>query len=329
MTSTDAVPRQIAMTMPRLYEDFRLSATSDGRRREIGVVGTAYDSIISRSLTYVSTPITSGAALYAAMDAAGVTDPAELKREPGYFYDNVVAPNLAAAAAVADLLADAGQAVIAPAAFEARSLGWSQDDYMGLWLDVIERKATRLAMVDGWEFSNGGTEEYLQALLMQAGRRDRHDIEIVDARGERVTHVAAMRLMAQAVENVTERGFDPKPIARVLHRSVTLHGMLDDEMTYSHLSDTCGRNSFTVGKAYMAALAPRGEMRECVRSISATLGQARRLIGEDEATMTSSLEMAPGLVRESGRAVLAEQTAKVIVKDDGDSTRHGTRSNPE
>ena len=98
MTTT---PRQIAMDSPRMFEDFRLNNVDPSRIREVGVVGTAYDSVFASEITYVSTPITSGAYLYAAMDAAGISDPEEFRHNREAFSREVIVPNRAAADAVA------------------------------------------------------------------------------------------------------------------------------------------------------------------------------------------------------------------------------------
>ena len=305
-------PRQIDMKAPRLFEDFRLANADPSRVREVGVVGTAYDSVYASEITYVSTPITSGAYLYAAMDAAGISDPEEFRQNKEAFSRDVIAPNLAAADAVAHRMVDLGGAVIAPAAFEARSLGWGQDDYMGLWLDVIERRATRLALVDGWQFSNGGAEEYLQALLMQAGRRDRNNMEIVNANGDMLTHADALALLSGAVAELISRGFRPVTLARVLHRCVLLHGMVRDEVDYGQLSDTCGKRSFVVGPDYSKATANSSEMRAILADIRNPLTSARSLLKPAELNTRSSLEIAPGLIRETERKDLSEQPAKIL-----------------
>lgn len=313
---TDANPRQIAMDGARVFEEFRLASSEPARIREIGVVGTAYDSVLASEITYVSTPITSGAALYKAMDAAGVTDPAEFKRDRDHFTRTVIVPNLNAADAVAQRMVAFGGAVIAPAAFEARSLGWGQDEYMGLWLDVIERRATRLALVDGWQYSNGGAEEYLQALLMQAGRRDRCNMSIVDAQGEAMRHLQAITLLSGAVEDLIGRGFQPTTLARTLHRCVVLHGMVSTESDYGQLSDRCGRQVFSIGEGYMRAVVGRAEMREGIATIRHVLEEARRLLPRTEVENDSSLLMSSGIVRTHGRQELADATASIRIEED-------------
>ena len=310
--------RQIAMQSPRLFEEFRLAAARPERVREVMVVGSAYDSVLASDFTYVSTPITSGAALYRAMDAVGVSTLEELRRDKELFRSLVMDVNMAAAEKVAHAMLSFGGAVIAPAAFEARSLDWDQDAYMGLWLDTIERKATRIAMVDGWEYSNGGAEEYLQALLMQAGRRDRNDIEIVDARGDVLMHADALMLLAAAVDDLATRGFEPVTLLRTLHRASVLHGMVEDEGKYGQLADRCGRTLFSVSHSYGAACA-RGNLRQAIRTARSQVAPAMHMLPESEIRITSSLDMAPGLLRQDSRQELSEARAKVLKAGDEDA----------
>lgn len=303
--------RQLAMEEPRLFEDFRLSQTDPSRIKEITVVESAYDSVLCKDFTYVSTPITSGAILYAALDKAGVSDLETLRKDKDFFYANVIKPNIEAAEAVAHTMLQLGGAVIAPAAFEAKSLGWGQDEYMGLWLDTIERKATRLAMVDGWEYSNGGCEEYLQALLMQAGRRDRNTISIVDAQGVPISHDTALQLMLTAITHLLERGFTPTTLIRVLHRCCILHTMVASESDYGICVDYCGKQTFSVSQDYNQAWPGKVIMRDLSYTIRGHLEKYRHLLHDDDRHITSSLELYPGLIRHSDRAELTERPAKV------------------
>lgn len=306
--------RQIDMGEPRLFEDFRLANSTPARMHEIQAVSTAYDSVLCADFTYVSTPITSGAILYEAMTAAGVSTLEELRKDSDLFYQKVILHNLAAADSVAQTMLSFGGAVIAPAAFEARALGWDQDAYMGLWLDTIERKATRLALVDGWEYSNGGAEEYLQALLMQAGRRDRNNIEIVDARGEVLSHKRGIELLAAAIAELLDRNFKPTVLAQVLHRAIKLHGFVRDEGQYGHLADECGRNQFSIAGAYFDAMPSYDDYRDTVQGTRSVQSAILSLLPPEEQQSSCSLAMAPGLVRSDGRKALTEYPAKVIGK---------------
>jgi hypothetical protein len=310
-------PRQIAMGAPRLFEDMRLAGSDPQRIGEVAAVGTAYDSVLCADFTYVSTPITSGEALYRAMDRAGVADPDAFRRDRARFSSEVLLPNIAAADAVARTMLGFGGAVIAPAAFEARALGWGQDEYMGLWLDTIERKATRIAMVDGWAYSNGGAEEYLQAILMQAGRRDRSDIDVVDARGARIAHLDAIELIASAVSDLSSRGFRPRTLATVLHRLVAIHGMVADETRYGVMTDTSGRRSFVYSPHYVAASPTASEHAASVALLRRARDLSNPLVDEAERDNRSSAVMAPGLVRRAGRDALESVPAMLHRPDEG------------
>lgn len=306
------IHHQLAMEEPRLFEEFRLEQSDPTRIKEITVVESAYDSVLCKDFTYVSTPITSGAILYKALDDAGLKDLDLLRQDKAYFYQHVIKPNIDAAELVAHTMLSLGGAVIAPAAFEAKSLGWGQDEYMGLWLDTIERKATRLAMVDGWEYSNGGCEEYLQALLMQAGRRDRNTIAIVDAQGKTIRHDTALQLMSSAITNLLNRGFTPITLIRVLHRCCILHTMVASESDYGICTDTCGKQSFIVSPHYNDASIDKHEMRAFSYKLRGEMTKFHHLLHDKDKTITSSLDLYPGLIRHSDRAELTERPSKVI-----------------
>lgn len=302
--------RQIKMRDARLFEDFRLKNSSPERINEVTAVGTAYDSVLCADFTYVSTPITSGAILYQAMDELGVRDADEFRKDKDAFYEKVIQPNIKAADEVAQVMLNFGGAVIAPAAFEARSLGWGQDEYMGLWLDTIERKATRLALVDGWEYSNGGAEEYLQALLMQAGRRDRNTISIVDSRGDIISHITAVQLLHKAVHELIERGFRSHTLEQVLIRVFAVHSFVYNEAHYGIRTDRRDdRNEFEVSSHYGEGFTSVDEyfrskhiLRELSRSISP-------LVDQPVDRFASSLQLTPNLIRSSGLEDLSKAPA--------------------
>lgn len=180
----------------------RLANTPIGGVREVDVVTTAFRSFKAKEITYVSTPITSGGKLYEAVKKSG-KPLKEFTADKGRMYAEVIAPNIALAETVGDGLIENGfsTTVISPATFEAKQLGWTQDQYMALWLRVINEKVTRVAMVDGWEYSNGGIEELVEAFLMASGHRSRTNIDVVDERGAPIT-------AAEAFERITEAMYD-------------------------------------------------------------------------------------------------------------------------
>jgi hypothetical protein len=133
--------------------------------------------------------------------------------------EEVIKPNVAGAIAISHQLLDQfGDAVVSPAIFEARSLGWGQDEYMAMWLRTINDKITRIAMLKGWAYSNGACEELCEAFLMQAGYRTRTNIVAVREDGQPISVSEAVSELLEAISTLERGGFVPRVPAEVLHR---------------------------------------------------------------------------------------------------------------
>lgn len=182
----------------------------------------AFGTLKAKKVAYISVPITSGPRLYDYMTAKGFKTPDEAKKDHEAFFENVVEPNLAQGVAGSDAWAKKiDGAVIAPAEFEGRlrrngHVHWGQDDFMGMWIPLVDEKVTHMVMLDGWQFSNGSGEEYLQAVLMQMGRSKRSDIEIVDERGVAIPLEKGVALIADAFRDIHARGLKPRNMAETL-----------------------------------------------------------------------------------------------------------------
>lgn len=105
-------------------------------------------------LTYISGPITTGLrwveALVAGDDAG----------QP------IISANCAAIHEVANRVRrTAGTLVLEPASLHVES--WSQDDYLRLWTTLIERHASSVIFVEGWQYSIGCAFEFERAVLNQ------------------------------------------------------------------------------------------------------------------------------------------------------------------
>ena len=136
------------------------------RKNLIDLVLGAYLSI-RHPIAYVSMPITSGKILYDVLEKKGVRNIEELiKQDPNSLYNDIIKPNVEMGIMAADNL-DTKLPPIAPSVFEAKKFRWSQEDYMSLWLKVIEERAEEMHMTDGWEYSNGGVQEFVRAMQMQ------------------------------------------------------------------------------------------------------------------------------------------------------------------
>lgn len=213
----DAPVDQMRGAVPR-----RDANLPDLHKLEIQFSLAAFDTIKAKDVCYVSVPITSGARLYSHMDARGIKTPEEAKKDRDAFFKGVIAPNIDSGERMAETLAQKNDcAVIAPTSFEKRfhsqkSTNWGQDEFMSLWIGLIDAKVTKMVMIDGWEYSNGSGEEYLQAALMQMGRAGRSNISVVDTKGEALTPDKTIRLMADAFKDVHRRGLKARNMAETL-----------------------------------------------------------------------------------------------------------------
>lgn len=173
----------------------------------IEIVWSAYRSVLSKagSLAYASTAITSGVLMQDTMDDTGFTED-ELKANPDFFA-LVIKPNLDRGTQLArQIAATSDRPVVAPAIFEGKPQRWSQTDYMRMWLAMIEEHVTRMHMLPGWEYSNGGCEEYLKAINMAYGFGPRHDIQPVTPEGELIPLHVGMEKIAGAIVDIHDRG---------------------------------------------------------------------------------------------------------------------------
>lgn len=182
----------------------------------------AFSTLKAENIAYISVPITSGQRLYDYMEAKGFKTADEAKADHDAFFKNVVEPNLAQGVKGSDeWVHKLDGAVIAPAEFEKRlriqkAINWGQDAFMGMWVPLIDEKVTHMVMLDGWQYSNGSGEEYLQAVLMQMGRRPRSNIDIVDAKGREIPLSEGIRLVAEAFIDLTARGLKPRNMAETI-----------------------------------------------------------------------------------------------------------------
>ena len=203
----------------------RLAASSDEVRRTVEIVWSAYRSVLSHDqLAYLSTAITSGRRMWAAAFSFGFKGPEELKaKAPDVLRDTVILPNIVAGTTAARHIATTTKApVVAPAIFEARGQRWTQDEYMALWLRMIEENVGTIYMAPDWEYSNGGAEEYLHAVQMALGFRSRFDIVPMSTTGEVILPHTGADLIGKALLWIHERGGRAPVLVQVYRSLVTL-----------------------------------------------------------------------------------------------------------
>lgn len=136
----------------------------------IKIVINAYRSIL-HSISYLSLPITSGEYYYNMLEKLGVKSTAELSNEEKKeFYEKIIEHNVCEGKTLASILAkESRQPLVVPCIFEAAEQNWSENDYIFMWYRLIEEKAKKIVMKDGWQYSNGSSMEFVRAMEMQFG----------------------------------------------------------------------------------------------------------------------------------------------------------------
>jgi hypothetical protein len=116
-----------------------------------GLIFQAFECVIGdERAIYLSGPITTGLAWVEAVQA-GKPD-----------RDTVIAANSAVMRdAARKLRNETRQIVIEPASLTVR--GWSQEDYLELWTNVIEKHASEVRFMRGWQYSIGCALEFRRA----------------------------------------------------------------------------------------------------------------------------------------------------------------------
>lgn len=140
------------------------------KKDSIDIVLSAYRSML-HPVAYVSMAITSGKLCYDVLDSRGVKSLDELKEvDPDAIYRDIIQPNISHGISLAERIAKKTELpVIAPAVFEAKKHRWGQKEYMFMWYRVIEEKVQEIYMMDGWEYSDGASQEFVRAMEMQFG----------------------------------------------------------------------------------------------------------------------------------------------------------------
>ena len=159
------IPRKI----PEVFKESRQLKKSQ-RKHDIDVVLSAFRSFRSiYPVGYLSTPITTGTLFYQVLEKYQVKTLVELLAiDRSLLFEEIIKPNTDSGIALGDELAKKWKLpIIVPAVFEAKSQRWTQDDYMYVWYQVIKEMVGQTILRDGWEYSNGGTEEFINSVEMQ------------------------------------------------------------------------------------------------------------------------------------------------------------------
>lgn len=148
-----------------------------------------------RHAIYVSGPITTGPRFIAVRERGGADD--EKKQ--------VLAANIAdIVEAAARLRKETGCIVIEPGSLSVQT--WSQDDYLELWTNLIERHIAEVRFLDGWEASIGCALEYERARQHGVTRCRLDGSSITDDEAISLVSSTAAKLAAYADDRLAVLG---------------------------------------------------------------------------------------------------------------------------
>lgn len=220
----------------------RTDSLPDDHQLQVQFALGAFNCVMAKKIMYVSVAVTSGKRLYDYMDKMGFKTPEEAKKDRAEFFQNVISPNIEEGVKLSRAWAQKiDGAVIAPAEFEKcrglKGTKWGQDAFMGMWLGTIDEKVTVMVMSDGWQYSDGAGEEYLQAMLMKMGRRGRNDIEILDSQGNELTLEKGLQLLSGAFKDLHARDLNPRNMVATVSRLIEAEYRYSVEQDYGQSAE--------------------------------------------------------------------------------------------
>lgn len=112
---------------------------------------------------------------------------------------------------------------------------WEQKHFQALWLSIIAEKCTQIHMSEGWEYSNGGSEELVHAFQLKLGIPYHNQlvffntkesesteitrmksIKIYDHLGNTLTIDNSIKLLKNSIEWLSSNNFDVSSLANSL-----------------------------------------------------------------------------------------------------------------
>jgi hypothetical protein len=87
--------------------------------------------------------------------------------------------------------------------------GWGQKDYHAFWVGVIDQYAERILFLDGWQYSDGATTEFIAAIRLGLPTFTEHLSPLTVDDGKDLLRVA--------IEEYESVGLDPKLLRRSLN----------------------------------------------------------------------------------------------------------------
>lgn len=167
----------------------------------------AWDAAFAEQrVIYLSGPITTGIRFLRWYSRVGRTLSGEAAYEASHRAD-VIEPNEAdLLLAAKQLRLERSKIVIEPTTIEVRE--WSQKDYVRLWQAFIEKHASQVVMMPGWQYSSGCVNEYLHAA--------KHDIRVETLEGIELPLFRGAILVESAMAEIAKSGISTKAFGVIL-----------------------------------------------------------------------------------------------------------------
>ena len=137
-------------------------------------------------VTYLSGPITTGLRWVAAVEAG---------RGESARIETIASNSQTLLDTASQVRAATSSIVIEPASLTVRS--WSQDDYLKLWTELIERHVGEVRLMDDWAYSNGCAHEFERAV--------RHDVPTLNLEGKRLTRSEGIEQLDKACARLEKK----------------------------------------------------------------------------------------------------------------------------
>lgn len=167
----------------------------------------------SRKVAYLSGPITTGPRFIDWWRAAGhALEPGSAEYDHG-LRETVIIPNENDLKITAEILRARGsEIVIEPASIFVTD--WSQQDYLLLWEDFIARHASRIILVDGWEYSAGCATEFCRAHV--------EGVPTISVRGAPIVARDGVSAIRRAIEAIRQLPAPPDHLLQSLGQSLEM-----------------------------------------------------------------------------------------------------------
>lgn len=181
------------------------------------------------SLAYISVPITSGKLFYSLC----LKDP---KRDKQEVMKEVISANYLLGKKLVDKVAIRSKCpVLYPADLVPIHQKWEQAHFQALWLSILSEMCNELHLCKGWEYSNGGVEEFTHVMQLRLGlpkhpeyafwntkeneakaRKRMKMIKVFDHTGKELSLREGYELITNSVSWLLKKGFQSEKLKRCL-----------------------------------------------------------------------------------------------------------------